>query len=115
MLDYGKNFWNNIILYKRVYNLILPFDLAIHLFDKHRVPIVMYSVEIWRYENAYMIENVENVRCDFLRSLFNLRKAPHHMVYSEAGRYPLTINSKYRIMNFWVNIVTGNTTTSTFK
>lgn len=76
---------------------------------------MLYSVEIRGYENADMIVNVENVRWDFLRSLFKLRKVSHYMLYSEAGIYHLAINSKHRIMNFWINIVTGNTTTSTFK
>jgi len=46
------------LLYKRLYNLHLPFHLAIKLFDNTIVPIPTYSSEVWGYKDLALIERV---------------------------------------------------------
>ena len=60
------------LLSKRTRNLNLPFDLQLHLFDHTILPIVLYSCEVWGFENTQLIENLHN---EFLRRITNLKKS----------------------------------------
>jgi hypothetical protein len=83
----------------------LPLDLALKLFDNTVAPILLYSSEIWGYENLNIVEKVHN---DFLRRITLLRKStPLYMIYAELGRYPLSILVKCRMINFWNRLITG--------
>jgi hypothetical protein len=94
------------LLFKRLNNLNLPVDLALKLFDNTIVPILIYSSEIWGYEDLTLIERVHT---DFLRKVTHLRKStPLYILYAELGRYPLSIVIKSRMINFWNKIITGN-------
>ena len=37
------------------------------------------------------------------------------MLYSETGRYPLSIVVKFRVIVFWLNMITGDTNTLSYK
>ena len=56
------------LLYKRIYYLSLPTDLAFKLFDQTVLPILMYSVEIWGYES---VKYFEQIHCNFIKQIFN--------------------------------------------
>jgi len=100
------------LLYKRLYNLHLPFDLAIKLFDHTIVPILTYSCEVWGYEDLALIERVH---CNILRKLFKLRKsAPLYMLYGETRRYPLSIVIKSKIIGYWLSLLKGDTSKLSF-
>ena len=93
------------LLYKRIRYFNLPLKLQIKLFDHTIVPILLYGSEIWGFENTDLIEKLHN---EFLRKITNLRKStPIYMLHAELGRFPLEINIKVRMINFWLSIVTG--------
>ena len=93
------------LLYKRIRYFNLPLKLQIKLFDHTIVPILLYGNEIWGFENTDLIEKLHN---EFLRKITNLRKStPIYMLHAELGRFPLEINIKVRMINFWLSIVTG--------
>jgi len=101
------------LLYKRLYNLHLPFDLAIKLLDHTIVPILTYSCEVWGYEDLALIERVH---CNFLRKLFKLRKSiPLYILYEGTGRYPLSIFIKPKIIRYWLSLLKGDPNKSSFK
>ena len=93
------------LLYKRIRHFNLPLKLQIKLFDHTIVPILLYGSETWGFENTDIIETVHN---EFLRKITNLRKStPIYILHAELGRFPLEINIKIRLINFWFSIVTG--------
>ena len=69
------------------------------------MPILLYGSEVFGYENTDILDNVYN---EFLRTITYARKStPLYMLFGEMGRYPLHINIKYKIISFWLNLVTG--------
>ena len=56
------------LLYKRIRNLNLPVDLQLLLFDQTILPIVLYTCEVWGFENIQLIEKLQN---EFLRHITN--------------------------------------------
>ena len=60
------------LLYKRIYNLHLPFDLLLKLFYHTIVPILTYASELWGDEDLSIIEHGHR---EFLRNIFKLRKS----------------------------------------
>ena len=77
------------------------------LFDSLITPILLYSSEIWGYENNDIIEKIH---LGFLKRILGVRvSTPNYMVYGETGRYPLEINIKLRMLNFWVRLLTNQT------
>ncbi len=55
-------------LYTKIYNLDLPIDLQLKLFD----PILTYGCEVWGFEPLSIIEKVQN---NFLRRITRTRKS----------------------------------------
>ena len=89
----------------KIRNLDIPIDLQLKLFDHTVLPILLYGSEIWGFENTDMIEKVH---LDFLKRILKVKKStPSCFVYGELGRYPLEIDIKCRIINFWFKIVNG--------
>ena len=92
-----------IFLYIRIKNLDLPFDLQLKLFDHTILPILTYASEVWGFENLDMIEKVHN---DFLRKITLARKSTTlYMLYGEAGRFPLKIIIKSRMISYWNRLI----------
>ena len=77
------------LLYRRIYNLTLPIDLQLKLFDNTLVPILTLSSEVWGFKN---LNEVEKLQVTFLHKITKSRKSTHaHMLYEEVGRYSLYI------------------------
>ena len=51
------------VLFKRIWNRIVPIDLQLYLFGHVIVPVALYCCEIWGFENSQIIDNLHN---DFL-------------------------------------------------
>ena len=43
-------------LYRKIRNLAIPIDLQLKLFDSLITPILVYSCEVWGFENKQGIE-----------------------------------------------------------
>ena len=83
----------------------LPFDIMLDLFDKMILPILLYGSEIWGYEG---IQQIEVFYRKFLKEVLRLNKQTTNcMVYGEAGRKPLSIIVKIRMVCFWHKTMTG--------
>lgn len=93
------------VLNKRIRNLHLPLDIQLELFDHTIVPKLLYGSEIWGIENVDAIEKFCNA---FLRQITGLKNStPLFMLQAELGRYPIEINIKMRMLNFWLTLING--------
>ena len=91
----------------------LPINIVLDLFDKMILPILLYGSEIWGYEN---IDNIEIFYRKFLKNTLRLNKQTTScMVYGEAGRKPLSITIKSRMICFWHKITTGPNNKLSYK
>ena len=90
-------------LFVRIYNLNLPVDLQIKLFDHTILPILTYGCEVWGYEN---LDSIEQFHCNFLRRITKTKKStPRYMLYAELGRHPIDIIIKTRMIKYWNNLL----------
>jgi uncharacterized protein YebE (UPF0316 family) len=48
------------ILYSKIFNLDIPNDLQLKLFDQTVVPIFTFNCEVWGFKNLDLIETVQN-------------------------------------------------------
>ena len=86
-------------LFRRIRNVNIPVDLQFKLFDTLVAPILLYSSEIWGFENT---KEIKKVHLQFIKKTIGLRMStPNYMVYGESGRYPLHIQITLRMLNFW--------------
>ena len=86
-------------LFRRIRNIHIPVDLQLKLFDSLVAPILLYSSEVWGFENT---GDLEKVHLKFIKKILNVRRStPNYMVYGESGRHPLSIQIKIRMISFW--------------
>ena len=67
------------LLYKRIYNLGLPLDLQLKLFDHTILPILTYACEISGFENLCII--IEQIHSNFLRKITKSRKSTPYICF----------------------------------
>ena len=93
------------LLYKKINNTNLPYDLIFKLFEHTITPIMVYASEVWGYESTLILERIH---CNFIRKILHLRKStPKYILYAESGRHPLEITVKTRMIGYWINLITG--------
>lgn len=99
----GKRAMYSLIAMCRKFDL--PIDLQLDLFDAMVMPIIMYGCEIWGYK---IIKDVENIQVTFLKNVLGVRKTTcNSMVYGELGKFPVNIHVKYRMLSYWMRILSG--------
>ena len=90
-------------LYRKITNISIPIDLQLKLFDSLVSPVLLYSSEIWGFEN---LKDVEKVHLQYCKNILKIRNStPNYMVYGELGRLPLEIIVKSRIILFWNSLL----------
>ena len=76
------------------------------LFDAFVSPILNYSCEVWGYTKS---KELERVHLKFCKRLLNVKiNTCNAVTYSELGRYPLFFNRYFRMIKYWLKIVTSN-------
>ena len=92
-------------LYRKKYNLAIPVDLQLKLFDTLVTPILLYSSEIWGFECIF---NIEKIHLQFCKRVLSVRSStPNFMVYGELGRFPLELQTKIKMICFWNKLVSS--------
>jgi hypothetical protein len=77
--------------------LLLHNDLQLKLFDSLITPILVYSCEVWGFENKQGIEKMHLQY--YCKRILNLRSStPNFMVYGEIGRFPVEIISQIALI-----------------
>ena len=93
------------LLYIRIYNLDLPVDLQIKLFEHTIIPILTYGCVVWGFENLDILNIVYK---SFLKKICKAKKStPTNMLFGELGITPLDIIVKTRMIGFWNRLLTG--------
>ena len=88
-----------IVRYRKIRNLAIPIDLLI-------TPILVYSCEVWGFENK---QGIEKMHLQYCKRILNLRSStPNFMVYGEIGRFPVEIIIKLRMATFWNKMLCNN-------
>ena len=92
-------------LLNKVYNLNLPFDISLELFDQLVLPVLMYGCEVWGFSD---ITTIEVLHRKFIKKLLGLKShCPNVMVYGESGTLPISHHLKARMVNFYMRLVNG--------
>ena len=93
-------------LYRKIKNISIPLDLQLKLFDSLVSPILLYSCEIWGFENT---DNIEKMHLQFCKRILKVRNStPNYMVYGELGRFPLKTIIKQRMVLFWNSLLSND-------
>ena len=91
-------------LYRKLRNISIPIDLQLKLFDSLIEPILLYSCEIWGFENLAILEKIH---LQFLKRIVSVRSSTSSfMVYGKNGRYPLEIKNQMKSLKFLGKITT---------
>ena len=95
-------------LLKKIRSLMLPLDIQLELFEKTVVPILLYGSEVWCPQ---MTDTVRKLQLRFLKFILKVGKStPSCMVFGELGQFPLDIQAKCRMLNFWYKMAYGDNT-----
>ncbi len=83
--------------------LKLPVDIQIKLFDSVIKPVAIYASEVWGAEDNGLADKLQR---RFLKLALGLKvRTPTVMVRGETGCYPVEVDIKLRMLNFWCKLV----------
>ena len=90
-------------LLSKTYQLHLPIDILLELFDQLVLPILLYGSEIWGFE---VLHDLEIFHMKFCKQALSVNKTTANcMVLGELGRLKLEKYIESRMINFWCRIV----------
>ena len=92
-------------LLRKAKQMCLPVDIQLHLFDTLVLPILLYSSEVWGFEDLKMVESFHLKFCKMFLNVNN--KTSSLMVYGELGRAPLHVLVHTRMLTFWFKTLHG--------
>ena len=90
---------------KKARALQLPLDVQLDLFHNTVMPIALYGCEVWGFEDCGLVERLHLKFCKYILKLKS--STPTCMIYGELGEYPVNIQIKIRMINFWLKLVNG--------
>ena len=89
-------------LITKMKKLMLPIDIQIELFDRIVVPILLYGSEVWYPQ---MCDLATKLQLRFYKIILKLNKStPSQMIFGELGQFPLDVQAKQRMLNFWFRL-----------
>ena len=78
--------------------------LAFKMFDVHINPILTYGAEIWC--DSKQIDSMERLHLGYLKHVLQVKRSScTPAIYSECGRFPIILQQKFQIINYWQRIV----------
>ena len=80
---------SNVCSVTKINILEMPIDCQLKIFDQLVQPILLYSSEVWGYENIVCLERLHLNFCKYILKL--KMSTPDFMVFGELGRYQLSI------------------------
>jgi hypothetical protein len=100
---YDKGSRAMFALVKKCRSLKLPIDVQIELFDRMIVPILLYGCEVW---SPTMTNLASKLQIRFYKIILRLNKStPTSMIYGELGQFPLEVQAKSRLLNYWYKLI----------
>ena len=101
--DQGTKAMYSLLKKCRRHNLSI--ECQLDMFDKAILPVLLYSSEIWGFEN---LDVLEKVHLRFCKLILNLKQTtPNSIIYGELGRFPISLTVKMRMIKFWCRLVNG--------
>ena len=92
-------------LLNKIYNLCLPVDIALELFNQLVMPVMLYGCEVWGFCN---ISQLEVLHRKFIKMLLGVNKyTPNVMVYGETGETPVRNQVIARMSAFFIRLENG--------
>ena len=86
----------------KAYDLDLPIDIQLELFDQVISPILLYGSEVWGFEDLTILEKFH---LNFCKRVLGVHKyTPNSMVLRELGRDKLIGRIENRMINYWLKI-----------
>ena len=100
--DQGRKALHSLLW--KVKRLNLPFEIAIELFERLVIPVILYGAEIWGFDNIKPLEVFYKM---FIKNLLGVHKSTCDvMVYGETGMPPLDFYITQRMIGFWLRLQT---------
>ena len=90
-------------MHKLVRKEALPVDIQLLLFDSMIELILIYSSEVWGYDNLKFIEQIHLKYCKRVLQVRNT--TPNFMVLGELGRFPIEVKVKLKMISFWSRLI----------
>ena len=92
-------------LFKKCKAKHLSHDLIADVFEKTITPILTYGCEIWGFENN---DIVMKLQMRFYKLLLHLKPGtPSAMIFGELKKFPVTLDIKSRMLNFWFKLISS--------
>ena len=80
-----------------------PINIALNSFDSLVASVLNYDCEVLGFINAECIERVHRKFCKYI---INVKQTTsNYALYSEVGRYPLSIERRIRIVKYCFNLM----------
>ena len=99
----GKSLKTMHQLLQLLHEIDTPINIALNLFDSLVASVLNYGCEVCGFINAECIERVHRKFCKFI---INVKQTTNNCaLYSEVGRYPLSIERRIRIVKYWFNLM----------
>jgi len=79
--------------------------IFLKLFDSRVQPIAQYGAELWALDEVASV-HIEKLHLFALKKFLGVeRRTPNDFVYGDTGRYPISIHSVIRCINYWLKLL----------